>query len=173
MIESRVGRTERAEGGHRRRETGRPAEAEHGDVRQPRPPLGLVHPEAAEPLVQIARQRARGTSEVLEDEHPDAARLAVARGLEPNRPGGCGGGAELASDRVDLLARAGSEEREREVHVLERDDAAVAKVRVLPRGEVGGDVPGQAESAEEAEPFTAAHATGGPAIPIRLQDAGL
>src|SRR5947209_20091991 len=102
MIESGTGRTERAQAGKRRSEAWRPLEAQHGEVRKPRPLLPLVDPEPLQALVQVARQGRRSALLVVEDEHAHAARLAVAAGSEDDLRSGGGGLPQGPRDRVDL-----------------------------------------------------------------------
>ena len=81
MIDSGVGRSDLAEVGQRRREPRRDTKADDRDVRQPGPLLALVHARAA-PAARRDPPRARPPAVlVVEHEHPDAARLAVARRL--------------------------------------------------------------------------------------------
>src|SRR5919202_946746 len=107
MIESGVGRTERAELGQRRGEPRAPAEADDREVREPWPALPLVHAEPLEPLVEIPREGGRAPVLVVEDEHPDAAGLSVAGDGEagaPRRRGGLAQRAEEPDRRIALHA---------------------------------------------------------------------
>src|SRR5919202_1070967 len=83
MVDSRFGRNDPAQVGQRRREPRALAEAENGDVRQPRALLALVDAEVLEPLEQVEREPLRTALLVVEDEHSDAAGLAVAADGEP------------------------------------------------------------------------------------------
>src|SRR5205807_4075033 len=100
-VNSCPGRTELAEVGQLRPQPGRAAEPEHGDMRQPRAALPLVHTEPLEAFEDVERERPRVATQVLEDDHPDAPRLAVALYAEPDRPGGRCGGTELGADPID------------------------------------------------------------------------
>ncbi len=51
-----------------------------------------------------------GTAVVVEDEHPDASRLAVPASTKDDRPSGFGRLLELGADRLDLGRRAGGRE---------------------------------------------------------------
>jgi len=75
-------------------------------MRKPFALLAAVDAEPLEATVQVACERARMAFLVAEDEHADGPRLAVAHGLELDRPGGCRGSAELFFDRRHLVARA-------------------------------------------------------------------
>src|SRR5207248_8882101 len=114
-----------------------------GEVREPATLLRLVHAEQPEPLMQVAREVAGRIALVVEDEHPDASGLAVAHRLEADRSGGRGGGSQLPGDRFDLLARTVAQERDRDMQVLARDDAALGQIVALPAGEDIGDVAGE------------------------------
>src|SRR4029079_5117501 len=111
----------------------------------------------------------RVTALVLEDEHADASRLAIATRNETDlpRPGGCF--AQRQDDRVDLAGRPMPEKRERDVQVLSRDDPNACELRTLPPLDLVEDAVGQAQREEEREPFIATHASGrGHADSLRL-----
>ena len=105
MVDSGSGRTERAEAGELRSEPRPLAESDDGEVRQPRPLLGLVHAEPVQTLVKPAGQLTRRTTVVVEDEHSDAARLTVTPLAEVvrRRPGR--GRLQLRPDRLDVACR--------------------------------------------------------------------
>ena len=88
-------RRARAAGGARKRSD--------GDVRKPRPPLGLVDAERLEPPVEVARERRRARRPSSSSASmPDAARLAVALRTESSGPLRARGGlAQGADDRLD------------------------------------------------------------------------
>src|SRR5436190_23314913 len=79
MIETGVGQTERPELGQRRREPGRLPEAENRDMRKPRAFLPSIDAKRLEPLLQRGGERSATAFLIVEYEHADAARLAVAR----------------------------------------------------------------------------------------------
>src|SRR5438105_2693968 len=165
MVESGVGRTERSEVGERRGEPRALPEPDDGEVREPRPPVALVHAQPLEPLVEVARERGGAAVLVVEHEHADAPRLAVPHDGEASGLGGRGGFAQRTRDRRSLLARPATEERQRDVEVR-ADDAADADPSPLrkrasaPRDEPVQDVVRKTKGAEEPERRIAPHATG-------------
>ena len=95
-------------------------------MREPWTCLALVHAERFEPRVHIGRKRGRTSVLVGEDEHSDAARLAVApEGKGRNSRGSCCI-AQAPSDPVQLSCGARAQERERDVDALARDDTDVS-----------------------------------------------
>jgi hypothetical protein len=100
-------------------------------VREPPPALGLVDAERLEPLVQVAGQPAGTSTFVVEREHPDAPRLAVPMQRKKRLPGRLRGAAQGSQDPVQLLFRPVSEERERRVQVLSRNEARAGHPREL------------------------------------------
>jgi hypothetical protein len=160
MVDSGTGRTDRAEAGGRRSEPRPPSEPDDREVRQPRPPLRLVHAEPVEPVVEITRQLSSGTVLVVEHEHPDAARLPVAAFAKDDRPRpGCGR-FELGPNRLDLVERPRAEEGERDVEVLAPDGSIrTGRQEPLPGDEAVEHVLGQGESAEEPDRVIALDAT--------------
>src|SRR5437764_233173 len=154
MIESGVGRTERAEVGQRRGEPRALAEADDGEVREPRTALALVHAQPLEPPMEVVRERAGAASLVLEDEHADAPGLAVPRDGEASGLGGRGGFLKCAGDRRNLLSAPAAQERQRDVEVRADDGAHASPLRKRvppPRDEAVEDLVGKTESAEEPE----------------------
>src|SRR6185503_4100420 len=138
------------------------AEAKQRDVRQPPPRLRPVDAERFQAGVTSAREPRRGAALIGENEHPDAPRLAPARGLEHDRlRPGRGGVPQDAHDRVDLRCRAAAEERERDVQVLPRDDTAARQVRRAPGGEVVQRGGRKLECEEESKALIASDATRG------------
>src|SRR5690242_17479982 len=95
-------------------------------MRQPRPALDLVDAEPFEPRADVGRQRGRRAALVVEDEHADAARLAVAARREPDRSGLASSVLEPDADLVELALGARPEERQRDVEILRRHDPEVA-----------------------------------------------
>jgi hypothetical protein len=129
-------------------------------VREPRPPLGLVDADLLEPAGEIVRERGCSPTFVVEHDHPDAPRLAVAARAKERPDGGGGGGSHLRGDRPDLAGRPRSEERERDVEVRRRNETRVTGAGerpALPGDEALDDALGERECEEEAEPFTALH----------------
>src|SRR2546421_739475 len=82
---------------------------------EPGPTLAAVDAELLQPLVEIAREQSRAVLFVLEHEHADAARLAVASGREPDLGRARGSVAQRADDRPELSGRAVAEKGERDV----------------------------------------------------------
>src|SRR5436309_3829 len=163
MIESRVGRTERPESRRRRGEPRALAEAKDRDVREPRPALALVQAEPLKPSVEILGKSRRAAVLVGEDEHPHAARLAVAGGREDGRLD-CGGGvAKGSGDRRHVARRTAPEKRERDVEARTRDTAEagpLGKLAATPGDKSVEDVVGKAQRAEEPKPSIALHGIG-------------
>src|SRR6266542_3511084 len=127
MIESGFGRTDHPEVGKRRVKTRRPAEAQDGEVRQPWTFLALVHAELFQSPVEVAGKLRRALLlVVVEDEHADASRLAVAAQGQAGWP--CSGGSvpQRSRDRPDLGDGPVPEERQRDVDVSGRDDPHVS-----------------------------------------------
>ena len=118
---------------------------------KPFPCLAPVDAERLEPRLEVAGERRRAASLVLEDEHPDAPRLAVPHGHEPRRLGDAAGrGAERLDDPGQFACRPVAEERERDVEMLARDDTDVGgEVLPLPGGERVERRVGQPQRAEE------------------------
>src|SRR5204863_1276372 len=101
---------------------------------------------------------------VLEAEHADAARLAVAGHGEVRPAGGGSDGPEGGGDWLHLVGRTVSEEGEGDVEVGRRDDADVADVGeggTLPVHEPADDVGGQHQGQEEARSLTTTDASSG------------
>ena len=83
------------------------ARAQHRHVRPPRPADAQVDPEPAQALLEVGDESGRvAHTGLLEHEHPDPRRLAIAPELEGGRPGGVGGAAQLGCDRRHLGQRA-------------------------------------------------------------------
>src|SRR5215211_446139 len=159
MVDSGVGRTERAEIGHRRPEARALAKAQNREMRKPRTLFAPIDADRFEPLLQLLRDPVRAAVLVGEDEHADAARLAVANGFEYGSwrtPRGCPHG---IGDGRQLGAGPGAEERERDVEVLARDDAPT-ELLALPLNDSVQDGGGQGKAAEESKAIIALDATG-------------
>jgi hypothetical protein len=150
MVDGGTGRTDRAETGQWRQEARPLTEPDHGEVREPRPLFGLVHAEPVKSLVNLAGEFRRCPFVVVEDEHPDAARLAVAVLAEHDRPcGGCGG-LQLSPDRLDVARGPGAEEGQGDVEVVARNEPMLAgRKERLPGDEAPDHVLGQGKSAKE------------------------
>jgi hypothetical protein len=143
MIESGIGRTERAELGERRPEPRALPEADDGEMRKPRPLLSLVQAEPFEPRVEILRQRSRRTVLVVEDEHPDAPGLAVPGDGEASLSRGPGRLPEGARDRRDIGGGPPPEEGQRDVEIGADDSPyapAFRELAPLPLDEAVEDV---------------------------------
>ena len=118
-------------------------------MREPRPSLALVDPEALQPVEQILREPGRRTGQILQDEHPDTPGFAVLLRQKADRLGGCGGFAQRVGDPGKLAGRPVAQEGEREVQVLTRDDPAVTQVALLPPGQRVERSRGKPQRAEE------------------------
>lgn len=95
---------------------------------------------------------------IVADEHPDAAGLAVAAHGQLDWPGRERGLAQRPGDRGQLGSGPAAEERERDVQVLPRDDAAL-DVPLGPGGDPLDRSVGEPERAEEPEPSIGSDAT--------------
>ncbi len=127
-------------------------------MREPRAPLALVHAELLEPCLQVVRERRGATTGIVEDEHPDAARLAVSHRREPDPACARSRFAQHSDDRVELLCRPVSEKSERDVQVIARDDPHALQLGALPRLDLVESVAGKPEREEEPQSFIAVHA---------------
>src|SRR5262249_3161594 len=105
MVDRGAGRTEPPEAGKLGGEPRPLAEPDDGEVWQPRPLLGLVHAEPVQTLVKPVGDLLRRPTVVVEDEHSDAARLAVAPLAEDDRPRAGRGRLQLRPDRLDVACR--------------------------------------------------------------------
>src|SRR5262249_57200751 len=101
---------------------------------------------------------------VVEGQHADAARLAVASHGKRRTASGLSNGAKRGNDWVHVLGRAVSEEGERDVEVGGRDDADIADVGKhldLPGHQRANGFRRQDESQEEARSVTTTDASSG------------
>jgi hypothetical protein len=153
MIESGFGRTDTPGLGKVGPQTRAAAKPRHGDVREPRAPLGPVRPEPLEPFRKACLQEARAAVLVVEDEHGDALRLAVAGHGEHRSADARSGLVERLAQERELARRPSSEEGERDVQVRGRHDphaAGTAEGVRLPARERLRDVSGERKAEEEA-----------------------
>src|SRR5215216_4453966 len=157
MVDSGVGRSEGAEIGHRRPEARALAKAQNREMWKPRTLFAPTDADRLEPLLQLLSNPARAAVLLGEDEHADAARLAVANGFECGSWSTLGGRPQGVDDGRQLLAGPGAEERERDVEVLARDDAP-AEVLGLPLDDPVDDGGGQGKAAEESKAIMASDA---------------
>lgn len=111
-------------------------------MRKPRTLLALVDAESLETAEEPLGEPTGFPSCVVENEHPDAPRLAIAPRRKRDLTRFTGGASEGGSDRGQLGRRAPSEEGERDVEMLARNDPAVAKIRGLPGRDAVEDVRG-------------------------------
>jgi hypothetical protein len=90
-------------------------------MRQPGTLLPTVDAEALQPLLDVSGEPSRTPSLVLEDEHPDTSRLAVAnrRKTQLRRPRR--GLAKCGDNGFEFAARAMAEEGKRDVQVPTRE----------------------------------------------------
>src|SRR5690242_14030424 len=95
-------------------------------MREPRAMLPLVDAELLETVVEVGSERGRAAAVIVEHQHPDAARLAVAAQPE-RRPGGSPRSlAQALRNGGQFAGRAAAEEGERDVQVSARDHADVS-----------------------------------------------
>src|SRR5262249_50280815 len=161
MVRSRIGRPHlAAEIGQGRLQPRPLTKANHRDVWEPRPPLALVDAEPLQALMEIVRQGARTTARVAQGEHADAPGLAIALRHEPDWPRTCGGIPQRLEDGLQLGHRTVTEEGEREVQVVARNDSAVAEVLLLPAGQRLEHRLGETEGTEQARALTTLQASG-------------
>jgi hypothetical protein len=113
-----------------------------------------------QPGVKVVRERRRVAAGIVEDEHPNAPRLAIPHGREPNLSGPCSCVTQRPGDRVELARRPLSEKRERDMQVTARDDPHTPQLGLLPRLDLVEGIAGEAQREEKAEPFIPAHASG-------------
>jgi hypothetical protein len=151
MVDRRVGRTERPELGHGRAEPRRAPETQDGDVRQPRALLALVDAEGLESVEETAGQVTALACRVVEDEHRDAAGLAIAAWREQDLAGVPCRRSERGRNRREFDGGPMAEEGERDVEMLAGDDPAVAEMLGLPGLDPVDDVVGEAKAAKEAK----------------------
>ena len=114
-------------------------------MREPCAPLALVHAEALQPRLKIVREPGGLAIGIIEDEHPDAARLAIAHCCEPNLPRNHRSVTQRLDDRIELLRRPMSEKRERDVEMIARKDPHTGQLGALPSFDLVKSVAGQAE----------------------------
>jgi hypothetical protein len=128
MIESEVGRINRAELRQRRSQARRAPEPDDGDVRKPRTGLAPVGAKLLQPSVHAFGELGRASFEVFEDEHPDAPRLAIAGDRELQLALDVRG--DLAEDleqRRKLAGGPASKERDCGVEVVWDDDPTAGR----------------------------------------------
>jgi hypothetical protein len=128
-------------------------------VRKPGAALAAIDAERLEAGLEVGGHHRSRPALVVEDEHRRSARLAIPAHGEPHPSSRAGGGAKLGDDRRNLSARPMPEERKREVQVLARDEPAAAELVRLPLRQLASDVVGEAECAEEPDPFIPLDAT--------------
>jgi hypothetical protein len=152
MVDSGLGRTERRQVGKSRLEPRLPSKPEHGDVGQPRACLASVHAETLETLAEVCGDAPRTLCLVVEDDHADAAGLAVAeRPKDRYRVDGRDSAAQRIGDGVDVIRRPRSEEGKRDVDVLSGNRPRFPVLQLaLPCLERRPDARRQRERAEEA-----------------------
>jgi len=175
MVDSGFGRTDLAQIGERRPQSGRAPEAHDREVWKPWTLLPLVHAERLQPLVEIGSQRGRAPVLVVEDEHPNASGLAIHADGETRRNRARARVPQAAPDRVDLDGGTVTEKGEGDVNVAGSDDTDVAGVRedvALPVREALAGVLGKAKADEEPQSVTAGDATTGCATALCQESAG-
>src|SRR5262249_51043362 len=125
------------------------AKPEHGDVWEPRTSLTPVDIELLEPPVEIRSERARTSRGIVEDDHPDTSRLAVAGGLERERAAPGGSIPQRREDVRQLMCGAAAEECERDVQMLPGDASALVELTRPPLVQGGHDADRQSQSEKE------------------------
>ena len=129
-------------------------------MRKPGALLALVYTEFLEPLEQALRELPAFPRPVLEDDHADAPRLAVAQGGEDNLTGRSSRLSKSSGDGIELRGRPGAEEGERDVEMLARDFAPTAELLGLPPLEAIDNGVREPEGAEETQAVMAPDGTG-------------
>ena len=130
-------------------------------MRQPGPRFAAVDAEAVEPLLKVLGKDARTPFFVLQNEHPDAPRLAVANRGETDLRDPDHRLTERLDDRVEISGRPVPEKRKGDVQVLAPNEPDVPQLVALPALDLPEDVIGHAQGEKEAEPFIAVHASAG------------
>src|SRR5437588_356360 len=131
-----------------------------------RPPIPSARSSASEPVetpVEVVGERSRAAVLVVEDEHADTPRLAVAGDGEPSGPGGRGGLPKLTGDGGDVAGRTAAQESKRDVEVGSDDPANASPLRKradAPGDEAVENVVGKPQGAEEPDRRIAPNATG-------------
>jgi hypothetical protein len=161
MVDSGLGQTDLAEIRKLGPQTRAVPKAKHRDVRQPRPALGPVDAKPLEAPVHIGRERGRVLAVVVEDEHADAASLAVGTDAKQRSPGTLGRRPQLGDDRCQLPCGAASEKRQGDVKVLGRDHPPPRDRRRLPGRDSSDRCGRKPEGEKEAERPTAGNASRG------------
>ena len=111
--------------------------------------------------MQIAGDRGCTAACVVEDEHPDAACLAVPHRRESNLSSAGSSGPQRLDDGFELLRGPRAEKCERDVEVIAPDHADTAReLSALPALDLIENVSGETERKKEPEPFIPAHARG-------------
>src|SRR5579859_6041680 len=128
-------------------------------MREPRPPFAPIHAELLESLVEVARERCRAASVVLQREHADAPCLAVVERCELDRARFGSRVPHRFDDRIELAGLPLPEERERDVQVLARHDPDGRQLVALPILDLVESPIGEAQGEKEANPSIAAHAS--------------
>src|ERR1035437_1306890 len=161
MVGSSLGRHDLPEDGQLGRQARRPAKARNGEVRKPGTSLALVAADRLQPAPNRLRHAGRFAAFVLEDEHADAPRLAVAAEHELHWPGALDGAADDLEDRLDFEARPPAEEGDGEMELLRRNEArpTSGQLRQLPGGEPFAVVGRKRVGDEEAYSLIAAYAS--------------
>src|SRR5664279_1669732 len=161
MVDSSLGRTDLPQGGQLGMQARRSAKTENSDVWKPGASLAPVAADLFESLLNGLRHACRLAARVLEYEHADASRLAVAAEIERHRPGAGGGASDDLGDRLDLRTWARSEEGDGEMELLGRNEARanLSQLRQLPGGDALTVVGRKRVGDEEAYSLIAAHAS--------------
>jgi hypothetical protein len=129
-------------------------------MRQPRARLAPVDAKPFEPLLQIARKCCCVSVRVVENEHPNSARLAIVDGSEPYLPRVGSGVAQGSDDGVKLLRGTRAEKRKRDVQVIAWDAPDRSELFRLPALDLVESLAGKAEREKKPKPFIATHARG-------------
>lgn len=97
-------------------------------MREPRAPLALVDAKPFQPLEQLARKGGGAALEVVQDEHAHAPRLAVPLGSKDRTLRSACGLAQGPHDGLEIFGRPRTEEGQRDMQILGRDDAPASKL---------------------------------------------
>jgi len=127
------------------------AEAQHGDVREPRTTLPAVRVELLESVVQARRETGCGALGIGEHEHADRAGLPVPERRELDGTGAPCLPAKELEDALEPALRLPPEERERGVERI-RYSPADRELLASPAPKRGVGLTGKLECEEEAEP---------------------
>src|SRR3954468_16937584 len=120
-------------------------------MRQPRAPLPPVDAEPLQALLEVPGERCRRAADVVDHDHADAPRLAVAERPELDRACPRRRRAELFDDRRNRRGGPVAEEGKRDMEVLAWDDTPAREVGRLPGGKAVDGVLVELQRAEQPD----------------------